>query len=669
MSSALPREKSSVRGIPLRQPGNTSAQGNSKNRQRPRDTTRNSRPQASNPPRPHPNSTQTCQQFASRGTCDYGNRCKFLHESSNTPDPGTGTENEPNNFIKLKMSIKSFARFGAFATLNRFIEFLSSALLALNVRDRNLQSEAAEILSAGDFTGRKVIRYITETIGADIQRNHPLANLNFATHVGPFIKIILHEVFTQTCIENNLVYLIKAMYGPDGERATKFLSRVISMLEADVEVPGNSVLVHEGCGLVAKLFLYIVRFNADAIAQDQFTPLHARLKTFADKNPSSESTGVKKILSQIVPHIFQQHTAAPSKAELIPTARSSNRYAAIDGLIDPPGILSNSGTRHDNDSHVISEIRILPTKAEFLSTRRNYLPFNDLAAPHHLQGAGRLFDIHFRLFREDMVGPLLESVSASKLHAMNSNASANSQRRSQGMMTRCYMNVSVESMRFHKMRGPVVQLRFQQPQKWQSLKFKDRAKCWEATQSLERDSLLCLVTNSTLECFLTVVEKDVKLLAKDDNFCFLDVSAADGHQQTLSLFIDKGKDSYMLVEFPGVLLVAYKSVLENLQARSRSPYLPFDNILCPTMDERLPHDIQNTTIMVPPPLYSLSPGFRWDLSVLRRNNRGPPLFLSPYASQKDDTFLHTLEAQTTLDEGQCRGLVAGLTQELALIQG
>jgi hypothetical protein len=264
--------------------------------------------------------------------------------------------------------MKAFGRFGSFTTLNRFTEFLSSALLALSTQNGNLQSEGAEILSGGDSTGLKVVRYITETIGGNIQQDHPLASLNFKAHVGPFIKIILHKVFTQTCIENNLVYLIKAMYGPDGERATKFLSRAISMLEDDVAVLDNCAQLHEGCVLVAKLFLYIVRFNADAIAQNEFTRLHAKLDALTEKDSSPQATGVKKILSQIAPHIFQHPTAAHSTP---PAVRSANPYASVEPLIDLPGSLSSSGSRHDNDSHIISEIQILPTRGEFLSTRKN----------------------------------------------------------------------------------------------------------------------------------------------------------------------------------------------------------------------------------------------------------------------------------------------------------
>ena len=664
MNSASPRGRSSRgRGIPLHRSHHPSPRDNSGNRGLPRDSARNSQPQSSTPHRPHPKSTQLCWQFASRGSCDRGDECRFLHEPWNRPGNATRTESQPNDSFNLKMSMKTFERFGSFATLNRFTEFLSSALLALNTQNRNLQSEAAEILSGVDSTGLKVVRYITETIGGNIQQDHPLSSLNFKVHVGPFIKIILHDVFTLTCIENNLVYLIKAMYGPDGERATTFLSRAISMLEVDVAVPDNCAQLHEGCVLVAKLFLYIVRFNADAIAQNEFTRLHTRLGALTEKYSSPQAAGVKKILSQIAPHIFQQPTVTHSTP---PAVRSANPYASIERLVDLPGVLSRSGPRHDNDSHIISEIRILPTRGEFLSTRKNYLPFNDPTAPHHDHGAGRLFDIHFRLFREDMVGPLLESVSTSNLAGTNP---ATSHGRSQGMVTRCYMNVSVDSISFGKFQGPVIRLRFQQPQRWQSLKVKDRAKCWEATHSLDRDSLLCLIANSALECFLTVVEKDVKLLAKDNDSSFIDVSAADGHEQTLSLFMTERKDSLMIVEFPGVLLAAYKTVLENLQARSRSPYLPFGNLLCPTPDERLPYDPKITTVLVPPPLYSLSNGFLWDLSVLRRHTNRRPLFLTPHASPSDHTILAKLEDETTLDEGQCRGLVAGLTQELALIQG
>ena len=130
------------------------------------------------------------------------------------------------------------------------------------------------------------------------------------------------------------------------------------------------------------------------------------------------------------------------------------------------------------------------------------------------------------------------------------------------------------------------------------------------------------------------------------------------------------EDSMMFVEFSGVLLIAYQSILQTLQDRFSSPYLPFSSILCPTPAERQTYDFSRKVVAVPPPLYATSPGFSYDLSPIRKNPGSPePLLLSPDASSNDTDLALRLEAESTLDGGQCTGLIAALTQELALIQG
>src|SRR5271170_7198497 len=82
--------------------------------------------------------------------------------------------------------------------------------------------------------------------------------------------------------------------------------------------------------------------------------------------------------------------------------RPAQKIPPLTQTIDLPGQLSKSGARHDNDSHLIANIQILPTKDELLCKRVSYIPFNNPAAPHFLEGPARLCDIHFRLLREDL---------------------------------------------------------------------------------------------------------------------------------------------------------------------------------------------------------------------------------------------------------------------------
>ena len=133
----------------------------------------------------------------------------------------------------------------------------------------------------------------------------------------------------------------------------------------------------------------------------------------------------------------------------------------------------------------------------------------------------------------------------------------------------------------------------------------------------------------------------------------------------------KGKDSLALVEFPGVLLVAYKTILEGLQNRSLHPYIPFSEFLCPLPVERQTYNPRNNrTILVPPPSYATTEGFQFDLTPLKHSEASPePLLLSLDGPLDDQELLLKLEKETTLDAGQCKGLVAALTREVGLIQG
>lgn len=77
---------------------------------------------------------------------------------------------------------------------------------------------------------------------------------------------------------------------------------------------------------------------------------------------------------------------------------------------DGPGVLSNGGSRHDNDYVDIQDIKILPTTDEILSTRLPYMPRKDENASHHWPpGQARLLDIQFRQLRYENVEAIIDS--------------------------------------------------------------------------------------------------------------------------------------------------------------------------------------------------------------------------------------------------------------------
>ena len=143
-----------------------------------------------------------------------------------------------------------------------------------------------------------------------------------------------------------------------------------------------------------------------------------------------------------------------------------------------PGKLSKSGPRQDNDSNIIGDIKILPTKDELLCRRAAYLPYNNPTSPHFLDGPARLFDIQFRLLREDMIQPIqtrLAAIYSRLMHNIPISNAVNINPRLDSTFS--YFDVIIESACCDKMKGLMFRLRFRQRTKFPSSK--KRIKYWE----------------------------------------------------------------------------------------------------------------------------------------------------------------------------------------------
>ena len=634
------------------------------------------------PLQPEPGSMGPCAQFRKRQRCSFGDSCKFSHDPNIRSDPTQMERGQPLD--DLKTLLRLFTRAKQFASIMQFEKFLESSLKALELADKALQSKAIMILSESENAGREVVRYVAEAMGRKLP---PFQDLEFDKHIAPFMKFLVHDIFTTTCVEKNLLYLIKALYG-DGERADRLLTRIIDMLGSITEsdnADATATRAQEHCLLVCTLLHHVIRYNADAMSQDGLRIHHARLLVLSDNVQPIQSVTrrIKNSLSESAAYLFPTLTKPISEpAHTTPSFTPFNQETQIDFFIDFPGRLSRSQPRHDNDSHLLPEIRILPTKKEFQSNRPEYLPINDIRASHFMEGPARLFDIHFRLLREDMIGPMRTAVNAILSHLQTPSPDPQILSRFENnrnpalSSTRIYSNVSVDSAQFDR-KGLVFRLRFQQPARFRGLSTTQRVAHWKTIRSLEAHSLLCLVSNRLdLQCFFTVVKKDEKALGNDRDWCSIDVVLAEGDDSTreklLHLLTAKKKkaDILILVEFTGVLLTSYKTILENLQTRFQHPYLPFANLLCPAPSDLKPFDRLFNTVKIQSPLYAMPDGFEYDLTPLKKASASPDqLLLSPDASPDDEELLAKLENETTLDAGQCKGLIVGLTRELALIQG
>lgn len=637
-------------------------------------------------PRPARNG-RVCEHYLVKGWCKFGENCRFSHDSPVRADPDlkdSGKEERPEVLrFKLKGILRSFGRDGEFRSLFRFQEFLDVALKVLDSNDREVQSEAVFVLSNldGDDSGYRLIAHVVEQVGSTVPHS-PFHDLDYDIHLVPFMKILVHDAFSRSCVEKSFILIIKAIYGPDGERASNFLKRLVDVLQKKRLVcrdQESQVRLHDGCFLVCRILNYTVRYNTEAIGHGALMDIHGRLKEVSSGVRTPFSARMDRYLAETAAYLIP--VKVNTDTELMPfgTDPSVNvRYHQRQFLVDLPGELSTSYPRHDNDSSLIAKINILPTKSEMLCVRDPYIPINDISAHHFLNGPSRLFDINFRLLREDMIGPLRNAVT-SILRSLQQNSrsfshfSHQSVRRQPNMAsTRLYFDVTVETAQFDKKCGLKFRLQFRQPRAWTR---DDRKYYWEGTRSLDKGSLLCLISSAPdFICFVTVVEKQLNLLIGDRDWAKIDVipeGKLSIREELLKYIRNKrASETLALVEFPGVLLVAYKSILASLQARSNRPFLPFSNLLCPAPDERHTYDPNNPTIPVGPPLYAATDGFLYDLKPLKHQNSSPePLLISPQASPDDQELVLRLERETTLDIGQCKGLIAALTREVGLVQG
>lgn len=572
-----------------------------------------------------------------------------------------------NNLQTIIDSIQSSKGFKSVGHLNKF---LGAAIKALNVQDRDAAISAA--ITLGEDEHLFILRDIVEIVSIPSPNPTLSKQIRFDDHVAPFMSLLL-DTFTNLSLQRQCRKFPSTINGTDGERAARLFHGAIQRL---------SKVNSENLYLLCRVLNSLLRCN-EKVAHDELLVIYHSLN---DRAKGLYSTHVGKRIRQSLQEtatylspLSARMSIDDPKNELDKSNGVADRY----GLIDGPGELSRSGKRHDNDSHAIDKIRILPTKNELRSSRPEYLPVNDASAPHFLtDGPARLFDIHFRLLREDLIGPIRDAVTFLLNNVKPAAPFPNSfaslrHSRALGGAVRLYTRVSVQSAQFHKFKGLVFRIQFQQPEQFRSLTPLHRINHWKATKSFESGSLMCLISNKPeVECFLTVANKDEKALGRHREWAYGDVIVEEKNTDALRYLLQvmsgaaNDPDAFALMEFPNILLPAYRLILENLQTRWKFPYLPFSHLIChePLSNEN--NYLLLREICPDPPIYTTKVnGFLFDLEPLKRQKSSSSLKLSARASTDNRDLLRKLVRETTLDEGQCRGLVAALTQELALIQG
>lgn len=383
------------------------------------------------------------------------------------------------------------------------------------------------------------------------------------------------------------------------------------------------------------------------------------------------------------------------RARVVSRGRWSDGAANV-GLLelnfDPAGDLSKEGPRHDNDKREIAEISIIPTQAEVLCQRLPFLPANDVpGAPHFLElGWKRQLDIHFRLFREDMLNPLRKGIASFLRLLQDTSQKKQKDLVKQGRL-RNIMDENVDlnvytNVQFHglllvgKNQRVSVQVSFTPPKSKLMKTAAKRREFWERSKGrLMQGGLVCILwkntsgdaTSRTLSkmVFGVIVERNPEQLSANPERAFITIALTDPlvYRAMLEDAEPNNKSQcveHFMVESPNVFFESYRPILAALQQKSYTPaYLPFGRYLAPSDIQAPPLDPEES---VDPPLYSRAPGFFFDLSVLLQ---GVPysLFVTEKESRVDAVKI--LEEHGELDDTQSKALVDTLSREVALIKG
>lgn len=592
--------------------------------------------------------------------------------------------------------------------------FWEEALEIVEGSDPNLIQKVVGRLIAKDNIGRQLIEQVVKN---DYSGSRPV--LDYLLISVPFLLVLTHpDLINSLSIDRQVGTIYNYLYGTDGSTCLTFFRNLATQLENEAAIDarksaiwksadvGKPMSFSKALACVVEGLRHTLKRNVHAGFNEDYKTLAesyyalARLITQNDEFYPSINSSLTEIIGihRRANLIIVLPTATPTQDEEGRVVVSSFPVE-----VDYPEYLSTQGRRHDNDLVSIRQIRILPTLEEILSTRMEYLPYKNTSYPHFLDGVDRLFDTHFRLLRHDNVAGLRNAVGRvfdilqlppqERATAMKKASLGN-------MQGHLYTDASVAFAKFDQRQGLELVLRFQQPPAAAQKTPEGQKEWWDNQKSrFDRGTLACLVTKGPNDfCRITFFT-----ISKKETNPSMDDGLATGRYGHISVQLVRSKkeggrdwediedsdcedieDSDMdfilgrlsrhavpmtsvLVNFPKIIPATFLPVLDNLQQLSARGNLPLSQWIAPSSETMLiGSDLSQDNL---PPAYSRATTFlRWDLGPILKDQLND-LFLSPTTQPDDQMVLKTLEEMTTLDSGQCKALITGLTKEMSLIQG
>ena len=610
-----------------------------------------------------------CPRFLKSGICRR-QKCKWAHSLSElqvAPSEGgnDGTGEDNDNPVSEKDYEKRFGSWKSNIPSNL------DTMKPLGGRMSTFFQEGRKLIEADENFLQMIILHLSEEGG--LRRVEELVELNlplmadsmrqmfFFAGIIPFLETIAHpRVLSSFVLEGPLRTIYNFIFGYDGQRGCRFLSSIADILGASLgSTEGNTARYLE---VSLRFFRKLIDLNWTAFIHEPFAAfIHEQFRLLALR---FEDFYIRLVPYDFSYSIHRSHTHLERMRRRLDFG-STLPFAYVAGL---PLTGVPPGGRHDNDHSDICDVKILPTSQEIVCPQTEYLPTYD-PRQWYLGGVDGLLDRNFRLFREDTVGQLRDTV-----YSLLGAPSSRPYKRDNLLRTYLYPDVQVIRLHFERLAGFQFRIEFPQPPPVRQMGLEQRRDWWTFSGRLQRDSLLCLVDSQFSVMFCVAVGSDPYVALSREQEEYMEneslwrnpekASAVLGLLESDSENIRYVFNQYMshgtfhMVEFPGFLLPAFRPTLLALQKMKRSADLPFPEFLAPPS-----LDLTSGYAHMPPPEYALEPGFRFNLRCLLKNKADLELIPGQPFNMR------SLQENTTLDNAQAVSLVHALQSRIGLIQG
>ncbi len=609
---------------------------------------------------------QVCHHFQ-RGSCKFGQSCRFSHENSGKDIHGLtrhGTFGEPQTQIDYDW--KRLLGFESFHSAHKKV--WHEILPLLEGENRETQQRIAKDLVSDQSRGLQVVM---NTL--DIDQHDGSSRLSIA-HA--FLQVITHSALLDCLsVDTYLGTLYKFIAGTNGVRAITYFTQLCRHLRGAHSATCAPVKRALGAEDILpdmlKALYDLLRREPRMLLNDDLptllTEVDAVVEVMSFPHESTARVEAMKQMLRSATSLLVTTSTQPTTLDL----RLATSTFPLDIVIP--------GNRHDNDYTDISEINIFPTLGEIVCDEADYLPSTNFLNPSFLSDPiQRYLDSAFRLLRHDIFGPLKDDLN-SMLQGMREGTPHHQLLRNGNMQSYMYSKARIQHLKVHERRGLEACVSFDLPPSVRRKSQGEQRHWWQESPRFSEGGLMCFVTgneSSMQILFLVITDKNTlstgdksrsSLVPENNHAPSITAKLASGSEADVHALtrLYSCKSEGFLVDVPSLIPATFVHVLKNLQGAMRTGELPLHRWIVPSNTERRNRRLSATEV-VPAPAYAMRHGFVFNLDSITGDG-APELGINPCAPGEVD--LYGVEAWTGLDRGQCQGLVAALTREYALIQG